>query len=106
MKTVKKNLFLLPALIAGLGLIQATPVQAQYTFGPQVQSTNTASITYNSGADMFQYTDTSNLSADSAGLPLAGNAAACITTSNAWTASFTPNLTARFMPGGGSYVEM
>jgi hypothetical protein len=106
MKSVGKNVFLLPALIAGLGLIPAAPAQAQYTFGPQVQSTNTASITYNFGTGMFQYTDTNNVSADSAGLPLAGNAAAEITTTNAWTASFTPNLTARSMPGGGAYVEM
>jgi len=106
MKSVKKNVFLLPALIAGLGLIPAAPAQAQYTFGPQIQSTNTASITYNSGTDTFQYTDTNNLSADSAGLPLAGNAAAHVTTTNAWTAALTPDLAARSMPGGGSYVEM
>jgi hypothetical protein len=106
MRSVKKNVFLLPALIAGLGLIPAAPAQAQYTFGPQVQSTNTASITYNSGTGTFQYTDTNNLSADSAGLPLAGNAAAFITTSNGWAVSLTANLSARSMPGDGPYVAM
>jgi sugar lactone lactonase YvrE len=86
-------------------MILAAPSQAQYTFGPQIQSTNTASITYNSGTGEFQYTDTNNLSADFAGLPLAGNAAALITTTNGWTASLAVNLSARSMPGNGSEVH-
>src|ERR1035438_3010177 len=106
MRTPTKHLFLLPTLIAGLGLILAAPAQAQYIFAPEVQSTNTASITYNSGTGTFQYTDTNNLSADFAGLPLAGNAAAFITTSNGWTASLTANLSTRIMPGGGPYAAM
>jgi tetrahydromethanopterin S-methyltransferase subunit E len=93
------------ALIAGFSLILATSAQAQYTFGPQVQSTNTASITYNSGTGAFQYTDTSNLSADFAGLILTGNAATFITTTNGWTASLAVNLSARSMPGNGSEVH-
>jgi hypothetical protein len=105
LKTCVKNLFLLPALVAGLGLILAAPAQAPYTFGPQVQSTNTASITYNSETSVFQYTNVANLSNDFAGLPLTGNAAAFITTSNGWTASLTANLAARSMPGNGSAVN-
>ena len=106
MRSVKQNLFLLPILIAGFGLIPAVPAQAQFTFGPQVQSTNTASITHNSGTGTFQYTDSNNLSTDSAGLPLAGNAATFITTLNGWTASLTVNLSARSMPGNGPYAAM
>jgi len=101
-----KHFIILPTVIAGFVLILAAPAQAQYTFAPQVQSTNTASITYNSGTGMFQYTDTNNLSVDSAGLALAGNAANFITASNGWTASLTVNLSARSIPGNGPYVAM
>jgi hypothetical protein len=100
---MKNKLILVLALI---GVFNATLTgQAQYTFAPQVQSTNTASITYNSGANTFQYTDAPNLSADFAGLPLAGNAAAFITTTNEWTAWLSANLSARSMPGNGSAVN-
>jgi sugar lactone lactonase YvrE len=93
-------------VIIALASMAATRfAQAQYTFGPQVQSTNTASITYNSGTGVFQYTDTSNLSADFAGLILTGNAATFITTTNGWTASLAVNLSARSMPGNSSEVH-
>jgi hypothetical protein len=97
MGSVEKNLFLLPTLIAGLGLILAAPAQAQYTFGPQVQSTNTASITYNSGTGTFQYTDAANSSDDTASLPLTGNAASFIASTNGWHASVTANVSAETM---------
>jgi hypothetical protein len=98
MKTRIKNLFLLPVLIAGLGLILAGRAMAQpYTFGSEFQSTNTASITYNSTTGVFQYTDTANLSDDIAGLPLTGNAATIITNSNGWSASLTANLSTTTM---------
>ena len=106
MKTCVKNIknpFPLPALMAGLGLILVGGVAAQpYTFGPQVQSTNTANITYNSGTGTFQYTDAANASDDFAGLPLTGTAAAYITASNGWTASLTVNLSARTMTATSS----
>src|SRR5665213_83101 len=72
-------------------------VQAQYTFGPQVQSTPSASITYDSGTDAFQYTDAANLSDDRTYLPLSGTAATFLTVSNGWTASFTVNISTRSM---------
>jgi hypothetical protein len=70
----------------------------QYSFGSQFQSTNTASITYNSGTGVFQYTDT-NSDEDFAGIPLAGNAANMITSSNGWTASVSAGISARTMGG-------
>lgn len=75
---------------------------AQYTFGPQMQSTNTASVTYNSGSNTFQYTDAANSSDDSAHLPLTGTAATFVTTSNDWTASLAANISARTMTATGS----
>ena len=98
MKTCIKNLFLLLALIAGLGWILAGRVTAQtYTFGSGNQSTPSASITYNSGTGAFQYTDAANSTKDTASLRLTGTAAALITTSNGWTASLNVNIAARTM---------
>lgn len=98
MKIHIKNPFHLPLLIAGLGLLISNKVMAQpYTFGSEGQSTNTASITYNSGTGTFQYTNAANLSYDDAYLPLAGTAATFITTSNGWTATLAVNLSARSM---------
>jgi hypothetical protein len=57
-------------LIAMASMVAVQFAHAQYTFGPESQSTNTASITYNSGTGLFQYTDTANVSDDYAGLPL------------------------------------
>lgn len=46
MKMSIRNLFLLPALIAGFGVVPFGRVVAQpYTFGPEVQSRPSASIT-------------------------------------------------------------
>ena len=70
---------------------------ASYTFGPQTQSTPSASITYDSGTGLFQYTDTANSTDDSAKIPLTGTAATLITTSNNWTTSLTANISARSM---------
>lgn len=110
MRFCKGNLLMLRVLIAGLSLMPAGRMTAQtFTFGPEVQSTNTANITYNSGTGAFQYTDTNNFSADFAGLPLVGTVATLITPTNEWTASLTANLAARSMPGSASeevYVEM
>src|ERR1017187_4189262 len=98
MKTCIKNLFLLPTLIAGLGLMMTGQVTAQpYTFGPQVQSIPSAGITYKFGNNTFQYTDAANSSWDSARLPLNGTASTLITTTNDWTASLTPNISAQTM---------
>jgi sugar lactone lactonase YvrE len=68
---------------------------AQFTFGPEIQSTPSANITYDSGT--FQYTDSANVSNDFAGLPLAGTAASLITTSSDWTASLSIDLSQRTM---------
>lgn len=91
MKTEKylRQAYLLAALLA------ATSVQAQYTFGPEVQKTPSANITYDSGTGLFQYTDTANSSDDQAYLPLIGTAANDITTSNGWTVSLAVNISAR-----------
>jgi len=97
-KLLQRSQFLLPALTAGVSLLPAGRVMAQtYTFGTQVQSTNTASITYNSGTGTFQYTDAPNSSADTASIPLAGNTANLITSSNGWHASVTVNISAKTM---------
>ena len=107
MKTSPKNFVLLAMLIAGLGLLLVDRVAAQtYTFGPQIQSTPSASITYDSGTGTFQYTDAANSSDDYAGLPLSGNAATYITISNGWTASITANLYARPMTATAVKVLM
>jgi Beta-propeller repeat len=76
-------------------LLLATSVQAQYTFGPEVQKTPSANITYDSGTGLFQYTDIADSSDDQAYLPLIGTAATYITTSNGWTVSLTANISAR-----------
>jgi len=110
MKTSPKNFFLLPASIACIGLMLTGRVTAQtYTFCTQVQSTPSASITYNSGTGTFTYTDAANSTEDFAYLPLCGTTATFITTSNGWTASFTANVSARSMTvasGGSSHVLM
>ncbi|MGA2685655.1 MAG: hypothetical protein ABSF51_11440 [Verrucomicrobiota bacterium] len=55
MKLWKGNPFLMSTLMAGLSLLSAGRVMAQtYTIGSQVQTTNTASITHNSGTGLFQ----------------------------------------------------
>jgi hypothetical protein len=90
-------------LIAAASMAATQFVYAQYTFGPQVQSTPSASITYNSKTGVFQYTDAALFSENHAALPLAGTAAAFITTSNDWTASVTVSISARSMTvAGGS----
>jgi hypothetical protein len=73
----------------------SAPLCAQYSFGPQIQSTPSASITYNSGTDAFQYTGAADSTDDHAYLPLIDGAAALITTSNAWSVSLAVNLSAR-----------
>ena len=85
------------ALIAMASTAAIQFAHAQYTFGPEVQSTPSASITYNYGIGAFQYTDTAHSSDDSAYLPLTGSAATFITTSNDWTASVSVNISARWM---------
>ena len=108
MKASLKNLFLLPALIAGLDLLSAARVAAQpYTFCTEVQSTNKASMTYNSGTGAFQFTDAATSSEDYAYLPLCGTAAASITTSNDWTGALSVDISARSMTtttGSSSHV--
>jgi formylglycine-generating enzyme required for sulfatase activity len=104
MRTALKHLSILPMLIAGLGLVLTGRVTAQpYTWGPEFTTTPSASITYTPGTDTFQYTDTANLSDDSAFLPLAGTAATFITTSHGWTASINANLTNRTMTATSQY---
>jgi hypothetical protein len=82
-------------LAALLSVILAAPLYAQYSFGPQIQSTPPASITYNSKTDAFQYTGPADSTDDHAYLPLIGTAAALITTSNGWSVSLAVNLSAR-----------
>jgi len=90
-------------LIAMASVAAIQFAQAQYTFGPQVQSTNTASITYNSGTGTFQYTDAANPSSDTASLPLTGNAASFITSTNGWHASLTVNVAAETVTATGDH---
>src|SRR5665213_3173843 len=90
--------FILRAYLLCCGvLLLAATMRAQYTFGPEVQSTNSASITYKSGTGAFQYADAALFSENHAALPLRGTAATFITTSNEWTASVTVNISARSM---------
>ena len=99
-KTKLRYLFV--ALTAGLGLMLAGRLMAQtYTFGTQVQSTNTASITYNSGTGLFQYTDAANSSEDTASLPLTGSTTNLITSTNGWHASVTINISAKSLTATG-----
>jgi hypothetical protein len=95
MKPHIKNRFFLHALSVGLTLIPVGRVMAQtFTFGPEVQSPPPASTTYDSSTGLFQYTDPTNTSSALAYLPLAGSAAAFITTSSGWTASINASLSA------------
>jgi Beta-propeller repeat len=83
-------------LCAGLLLLsRCGNAQAQYTFGPEVQKTPSANITYDSETGLFQYTDIADSSDDQAYLPLIGAAATYITTSNGWTVSLTANISER-----------
>lgn len=75
-------------------LLLTSSARAQYTFGPEVQSTPSAGITYDSGTGTFQYTNVADSSDDHAYLPLTGPAATYITTTNGWTVSFTANIAA------------
>jgi hypothetical protein len=98
MKTRIKELFLLSTLITGPGGLLCDRMEAQtYTFGTQVQSTNTASMTYNSGTGEFNYTDAANDSDDKASVPLTGSAASLISSANSWHASLTVNVSAKSM---------
>jgi hypothetical protein len=97
-KTLRCHPLLRHALILALGLMPAGPVLAQtYTFGMETQSTNTASITYNSGTGQFQYTDAANLTDDHASIPLTGGAAGFITATSSWHASVSINVSAKSM---------
>jgi hypothetical protein len=88
----------------------AGPLAAQtFTFGLEVQSTPSDSITNNSGTGAFQYTDAANSTEDYAYLPLTGTASTFITTANGWTASINVNLAARSMTvtsGKSAHVVM
>lgn len=96
--TSRGIVYILPVLIAGLGLVLAGRVAAQtYTWGPVSSNTPSASITYDPGTGLFQYTDVANVHDDDAALPLNGTAAAFITASTGWTALLTVNLSARPM---------
>lgn len=79
----------------------AASAQAQYTFGPEIQSIASANITYSSASGIFQYTDSANPGNDFAALPLAGSAASLITTSSNWTASVSADLAQRTMAATG-----
>ena len=84
-------------------------VASECIFGPQVQSTNTANITYDCGTGTFQYTDAANASEDDAYLPLVGTAATSITASNDWSAAISVNISARTIgvsSGGSAHVVM
>jgi len=97
------KLLILSMLITGAGVLPCDRMEAQaYTFGSQVQTTNTASITYNSGTGQFEYTDAANASLDEASVPLTGAAATLITSTNAWHVSLTGNVAARSMTATAS----
>ncbi len=85
------------ALIAMASMAAIQITHAQYTFGGQVQSTNTANIAYNSATGAFQYTDAANPTNDTASVPLTGTAASFITSTNGWHVSVTVNLAAETM---------
>ena len=89
------KLLLTAAVCANLPAIRA---QAQYTFGPQFQTTSSANITYDPAAGLFQYTNPNSVE-DFAGLPLSGNAANLVTNSTGWTVSINVNIAARSMGG-------
>jgi hypothetical protein len=103
-----KTLFFLPTLIAGFGLAPVGLVVAQpYTFGSEVKTTSTGSLTYNPGTGAFQFTNGVG-SAGYAYLPLTGSAASLIAASNGWTASLAVNITATTMTnlgGGGTPIN-
>jgi hypothetical protein len=103
MRSLGENRFLLSAALAGLGWFLTPSAQAQYTFGAQVQSTNTASITYSSATGAFQYTDAANLSDDTASVPLTGSYAGLITSSSGWHASLTMTVAAKSMSATSEY---
>jgi hypothetical protein len=79
--------------------------QAQYTFGPEVQSPAAASIAYDSNTDFFQYTDVTNTNSAMAYLPLAGSAAGLVGTSSGWTASINASLSATTLIVSGGVAD-
>ncbi len=89
------NLLLASAVCAISPAIRAN---AQYTFGPQIQSTASANMIYDPGTGLFQYTNPNSVE-DSAGVPLAGSAANLVTNSTGWTVSINVNIAARSMGG-------
>jgi hypothetical protein len=90
-----------------LSVLLGVSAQAQVTFCPQVQSTPSASIIYDPGKGIFQFTNIANLSEDNAHLPLCGTAAALITPWNNWTASLAVSISARQMTlSGGSSSQV
>jgi hypothetical protein len=103
LKLLPGSVVLLPALIAAAAWLPFDHVEAQnYSFGTQIQSTNTASITYNSATGTFEYTDNANPTADTASIPLIGSAASLITASGGWHASITINVSPKTMTATSS----
>ena len=84
----------------------AADLGTEFSLGGEVQTTSSANITYNSGTGVFQYTDTANSTTDDAELPLAGSAASIITTSNGWTATLAPSLTAKTIGVGKAGMDL
>jgi hypothetical protein len=91
------------ALIAMASIAAIQFAHAQYTFGQQVRSTNTVSITYDSGTGVFQYTGASHSTNNTASLPLTGNAASFITSTNGWRASVIVNVSAATITATSDY---
>jgi phospholipase/lecithinase/hemolysin len=87
-------------------VIQTLNVFEGYTFGTQVQSTPSDTLTYNSSTGVFQYTGPADTTDDKADIPLTGSAATSITTSAGWTVSLTVNLSARSLTSTSSLTPV
>ena len=73
---------------------------AQFTFGTESQTTSTANLITNGVT--FQYTDVADSTRDEAYVPLTGNPATYITTTNGWIASLNVNISATSMTATAS----
>jgi len=76
------------------------------TFCTEIQTTSSSSLSYDSGLFTYTDSDASDTSEEHAILPLCGAAASAITSTNAWTASISVNLSARTFTAATSHAEL
>jgi hypothetical protein len=89
-------------------LLTAVASNGQQTnvFCTQIQTATSSSISYDSGLFTYTDSDASDTSEEHAILPLCGAAASAISSTSAWTASISVNLSARTLTAHTSHAEL